>query len=753
MAVKEFPAGTQLIRSEQNITALHVIAKGTVRATYPGGVFYLTKGDVIGVCELFSDSYFISYYADDTVAVASYAYSTAQLSKVLRANADVSNLIVTSLFKQFHEIFDQYELGHVECNNMFHYLMDSYGDYVSVCTKHQVSPRALPGLESVTELSLEDDLEPWLHRYYSELRDLVLEKPIKEHEPDFLFGVIMNASQEIYHIVSVCRALNDYKADLAGLLMNESALDLFDMYANLLYKIGANTEDSDSLIAGLNTMMMQLEDLPSVDQEMYRSRTAEYRDRLEHLSSEEQTSGSATEDGSTDELRDSMNTILNYSGVDDETAAAFRTAIQQYGKLTDKNSSDDSARKLRLTVTKLFYQVYDKAFLRSVHDHSIPKVVKMFFNFGYVDENLAGMNNAAYLYSIIDRLPTDPEQQVYSIYEWLLAIYHGEKSPSRNEFDTDYVTFLREQRVAGKITTAEETAMQTNTEQQVIFELDNMFQSVNKITFGRISTFCPVFSEHNVLKALDASLVSAYRVGESFNQIRSLDYSAYYRDVIYTNPEIGIGKEYVDVEILPDVILLPNVGIRGVMWQEIEGRKRTTPARMMLSIFHMEDLTETLVRLTGDYRWEMCKRIQGARWNDVSEPSLTSEYFDYIQFYKKNRDLSTDAKDKIKLAMQKAKNSFKEMFIKDYSTWVLYEGAGSPRMNKISRTILFTYCPFTKEVRNRLKANPLYSEMMERYDIKLSQKLHHYDNLFQKLKNQNIPVPQELREQREYLER
>jgi hypothetical protein len=687
------------------------------------------------------------------VAVASYAYSTAQLSKVLHANADVSNLIITSLFKQFHEIFDQYELGHVDCNNMYHYLMDSYGDYVSFCTKHGVSPRALPGLESVTELTLEDDPESWLHRYYSELRDLVLEKPIKEHEPDFLFGVIMNASQDINRIVSVCRALNDYKAELAGLLMNESALDLFDMYANLLYKIGLNTEDSDSLIAALNTIMMQVEALPSIDQDMYRSRTAEYRERLEHLNSEEQTSGSAADADDTSELVDSMNTILNYAGVDDETAASFRNAIQQYSKLTDKNSSDDSARKLRLTITKLFYQIYDKAFLRSVHEHSIPRVLKMFFNFGYVDEKLAGMDNATYLYSIIDRLPTDPEQQVYSIYEWLLAIYHGEKSPSRNEFDTDYVTFLREQRVAGKITTTEETAMQNNTEQQVIFELDNMFQSVNKITFGRISTFCPVFSEHNVLKELDTSLVSAYRVNESFNQIRSLDFSAYYRDVIYTNPDIGIGKEYVDVEILPDVILMPNVGIRGVMWQEIEGRKRTTPARMMLSLFHMEDLTETLVRLTGDYRWEMCKRIQGARWNDVSEPSLTSEYFDYIQFYKKNRDLSTDAKDKIKLAMQKAKNSFKEMFIKDYATWVLYEGAGSPRMNKISRTILFTYCPFTKEVRNRLKANPLYKEMMERYDIKLSQKLHHYDNLFQKLKNQNVPVPQELREQREYLER
>lgn len=53
MAVKEFPAGTQLIQSGQNLTALHVIAKGTVRATYPGGEFYLYKGDVLGVCEIF----------------------------------------------------------------------------------------------------------------------------------------------------------------------------------------------------------------------------------------------------------------------------------------------------------------------------------------------------------------------------------------------------------------------------------------------------------------------------------------------------------------------------------------------------------------------------------------------------------------------------------------------------------------------------------------------------------------------------
>ena len=375
----------------------------------------------------------------------------------------------------------------------------------------------------------------------------------------------------------------------------------------------------------------------------------------------------------------------------------------------------------------------------------------MFFNFGYVDENLAGLENAAYLYSIVDSLPSDPSRNVYTAYEWLKAVYEGRKAPCRNEFDNDYAAYVHELKVTGKISAAEETPMLSDKKSMVQFELDNMFQSVNKITFGRISIFCPVFSESNVLKDLSDSLVSADKIRASFEKIRATDFGAYYRDTMYSRPEIGIAKESIGIEILPDVILMPNVGVRGVMWQEIEGRKRTTPSRMMLSLFQMEDLNNILVRLTGEYRWEMCKRIQGARWNDVSEPSLTSEYFDYIQFYKKNRDLSADAKDKVKLSMQKAKNSYKEMFIRDYEAWIIYEGAGSPRLNKVARSILFTHCPFSKEIRTKLKVNPLYKDTMDRYEIKLTQKVHHMDNLCQKLKNTGVEIPEELIRQREFL--
>lgn len=752
MAVKEFPSGTVLIQSEQAISALHLIMKGSVRASYPGGEFYLYKGDVIGACELLYDSHFISYQATEDTALASYACNNGHLSELLHAKSDLSNLIVASLFRQMKEILDQYELTKFDCDNFYQYLMKSYSEYGRFTAKHGLSTRVLPGLEDVSELELEEDVPDWLNSYYEQLQRIMKSITAKSQIADFIRGMLLKASKDVYEIIYVCRELYEYKSEIAGLLMNENKLDFFDLYASLLYRIGAHDEDSTAITAALGTMMIQLENQDSIDKKMYRERVQEYKTKLEALQnavdSPDDQSSSASD---VPDLTDSLHTILTYAECDEETTTAFKAAIDKYNKVSDKNASDDGSRKLRMTITKLFYKVYSKAFMKSLSDSNVPKIVKMFFNFGYVDEKLAGLENAAYLYSIVDSLPSDPSRNVYTAYEWMKEVYEGRKAPCRNEFDNDFAAYVHELKVNGKITAAQEGPMLTDRSKQVEFELDNMFQSVNKITFGRISIFCPVFSESNVLKDLPESLVSADKVRESFKQICAIDFSAYYRDTMYARPEIGIVKESISVEILPDVILMPNVGIRGVMWQEIEGRKRTTPARMMVSIFQMEDLNNILVRLTGEYRWEMCKRIQGARWNDVSEPSLTSEYFDYIQFYKKNRELSADAKEKVKLSMQKAKNSFKEMFIRDYESWIIYEGAGSPRMNKVARTILFNHCPFSKEVRDKLKANPLYKDMMDRYGVKQSQKVHHMDNLIQKVKNSGAEVPAEIAEQREYL--
>jgi hypothetical protein len=282
--------------------------------------------------------------------------------------------------------------------------------------------------------------------------------------------------------------------------------------------------------------------------------------------------------------------------------------------------------------------------------------------------------------------------------------------------------------------------------------MENSFQSANKVTYGRITTFCPLFSEHNILRSLKQMMLSADILGNAINDICRKDFGAFCRESIFAQPENGIAKETINTEVLPDIILYPNIGSRGVMWQEIEGKKRRTPARFMLSIFHAEDLTKILYRLVAEFRWEMCKRIQGARWNDASERSLTSDYSDYIATYRRNNDLSSDVKEKIKSDLGKCKNRTKEMFILDYYTWLQYESNGAPRLNKVARSILFTYCPFSKEIRDKLRVNPFYTETLDRYDTRLKNSLRHYDNLYKSLKNKHFEIPAEIIETRRLME-
>ncbi|MDE5746752.1 MAG: cyclic nucleotide-binding domain-containing protein, partial [Acetatifactor sp.] len=394
--------------------------------------------------------------------------------------------------------------------------------------------------------------------------------------------------------------------------------------------------------------------------------------------------------------------------------------------------------------------IYTHVLQKSLTDATpLPLPVRMFLSFGYVDEELAGTANSVYLCKLINEPDKETGDGVYTFYDWIKNIYEGKKQPSRNEFGEDYVDYLHKQKASGKLSEQELRDLTDNPMRKVEFELRNLFPTVNKITYGRVTTFCPIFAADNILKDLSSCHVTAAAIRSVLDKIRSIDYSAFYRETLNMDSPVA-QKETIHVECLPDIILMPNAGIRGVTWQEIEGRKRTTPARMMLSIFHMEDLFTTTIRLVGDYRWEMCKRVQGARWNDLSERSLTSEYFDYIQFYKKNNDLSPEAKERIRQSLMGAKNSFKEMFIRDYLLWIMLESSASPRLNKIARQILFTYCPFSSEVRQKVQSNPLYGELLRRYDVRCQQQLNRLNKLCQKLRNEGTRVPETIEQEVEY---
>ena len=219
------------------------------------------------------------------------------------------------------------------------------------------------------------------------------------------------------------------------------------------------------------------------------------------------------------QLKNSLDIILTYVKAEPEFAGAFRTLITDYRLLPDRNSEEPAAKKIRQDITSMYFELYKSCFLRASKSKFIPLPVSMFLYFGYVDEGLAGPENAEFLAHLAKYLESMPHTNVYTFYDWLLAILHGEKEPSRNEFDMDYTDYIHRQKVTGAITSEEELVLMKDNLAKVDYEFANMCPAVTKITFGRIASFCPVFSDHNLLKKPGSAFVTADFISRSLTQL------------------------------------------------------------------------------------------------------------------------------------------------------------------------------------------------------------------------------------------
>lgn len=758
MGMKEIEAGKILFESGDVIDKIYIIIKGQVKAVYPGGSFSLKSQDVVGVADLSQSSCTIRYEVSEKCQVVEYAYD-GNLSAFLQKNSDTKKFFLSSLIKQFNEVLGFVKLQKNDYESLRNYISTVYDDYIWMCETIGVSAGELTDYDDVMNVEIEDSVPGWLEGYYTNLSEIIMGSDPAHMDTDFATGLVIKVGRDLLDMISSLEATEDNRTALLSLLMNENSMDLFELmlslYLRAAKKVGLDSPDIRPIYMGMTDVLMQAESQGFDKEEFFAARKRSYDDALktaEMFSKVRDEQSDTHGEEQMEVIRDSLETILNYAEMGDEFNESFRAHVDKYKKAVNKNSTEDDDRKLRLQIAKEFNALYIAAFLKSASDMITPTVVKMFFNFGYVDEELCGVDNAVYLCNLVERIPSDPDHGVYSYYEWLMAIYNGFKDPGRNEFEMDYADFLHEEVRNHRITKNEEAEMFKDPVLRVKYELENVFTVINKTSTGRILTFCPLFSEHNVVKSVESMQIDADKIIEGLKKIRDIDKCAFFRETMFADQENLVSNEIIDVEILPDIILAPNIGNRGIMWQEIEGKRRTTPARMFISIFQQEDLFQQLLKLVGQFRWEMCKRVQGARWNDVTEPSLTSEYFDYIQYYRKNNDLSPEAKEKVKNDLLRSKNSFREMFIRDYATWIQFESQGSPRLNKVSRGILFSYVPFAASIRETLGINPMYKDIIARYETKQKAKIHRMDNLMKKIVNGGKTIPREIEEQMQYLQ-
>lgn len=441
-------------------------------------------------------------------------------------------------------------------------------------------------------------------------------------------------------------------------------------------------------------------------------------------------------------FKNSLNQIIEYANLSETKKSKVDKNINEYLYLKEKSSSSDEARRLRKAATESFCLLYKNVFRESLTTKT-PLPVVLFLLFGYVSESEFTFNEITILLKLTKEIGSS--KNVFTFYEWLRKIQSGELEPSINNFSMDYAAYLREQVKMGEITKEESKLLLNDNDKKVDFELDNVFLSSMKMMSSSVLSFCPILTKESFQKTIDSSFLNKSKMDDAVQKISSIDYSLFYRDFLYANTKIGVEKAFIKTEILPNTILMPCAGTKGVMWQEIEGANRQTPARFFFPIFMMGDLNLAVTQTCGSYRWEMCKRAEGARWMDPAAHSLTSDYYDYVTNYKSNTELAKETKEKVKVEIDKNGKNPKGVFLANYVTYISNESDGSIRLNKVARRLLFEHCPFSISIlEGPIKQNALYSQILEKYRIKRGSSQHLFSMVLQKVRKVTEDIPKEL---------
>lgn len=737
MEIMEFQKDSVIAKRNEKVKCWYLIQQGTVIQKLAFSEIRLEKNSIIGFLE--KDIYLCDYIAgEDTVLAAFACENSDDIKKMLAGQEKIRNIFLRAAVVQRHQLLCLYsELFNKA--GQFRILVEKlYNEYKSLCGKYKIAEQNFPPMEQFKKLEMKHRVERWeVNNSISIVKNYMQEYiQLMEKDDSLTVGVIMEAAAQMRRFTLGIGEIEAYLLYNREILIGESQSDFFKLFFDLAAEMYEKKYEIDPVSDIIDTIKGFAEQLPIYNSRLITRRFNEFKNfnfdgETPENAADSEGKASRMEIDITKE--DCFSHILEYAGYKDEEVETIGRMVKGYFNLPDMLSTDSETYALRRKISTVYYEIYYKVFIKAVkNEESLTPILKMFLNFGFMDLEFIGEEQAKALYALCSHLDICHSDHIYTIYEWLKCIYRGEKETSKNEFDKNYPAYLAELCKNREITQEQAREDYQNKEKRVEFEIKNMFTPINKLTYGKVTTFCPVLSDNDLINSVEKMLVTAEKLETELNEIRKVDYSLFYREVPFSDPAKGIANERVMKEILPEIILMPNAGTRAMMWQETSDVRSDTPARFMFPVFTSVDLSDLMLEMTGRYRWEICRKIEGVHWNDLREKSLTAEYCSYMQFYRKNSELSPDAKEKIKTTLSRVKNNFREVFVRDYINWVKFEAKGSYRLNKVSRDIMARYCPFVKAIRNELKINPFYQASITRFESEMAKKQQRYKGVYNK---------------------
>ena len=423
----------------------------------------------------------------------------------------------------------------------------------------------------------------------------------------------------------------------------------------------------------------------------------------------------------------------------------YTEIMDKFKRLKNPLDTDSDVRKLRRGVNNLFWELYETAFIKyAKNNEQLPRYLQIFFNFSVLEETLLEPAQLGFLYTTKEMISSE-KYVINTPIEWLKKIYEREVPTSINELGLTFFEIIRQNNRDKPWKRESDLPPEIDTpEARLKFEIQNMLAPTAKLTSGSVMTYSAPLSKFQINQPLEQSFSGKNKIEDALEKLLDVDFSCFHREILFEKEELGILREFIQTRIVPNIILTPTAGNIFQHWQEREGRDKISPGRVCAPFIVTDDVYKRLLSASGCYRWEMTKTLMGPDWNNISQSSITADYTDYVQFFKKNRELSPEMKEKISQEFKRFRDD-RSRFVNDYIIWMMFESEGTQRLNKVARKIMAKHVPFRKPYREKLLKLPSYIDLINKNINIRRRKAREIEPRLKKYRqNNNDKIPREL---------
>ncbi|MBQ5918188.1 MAG: hypothetical protein IIW92_06490, partial [Lachnospiraceae bacterium] len=547
--INTLPTRTQLYEKGDELNTISYIKSGSVTMEGGQGSTSISAGNFIATKDIYSGFYSADYYAEGgTEIIPILADSPSSFAQFLDSNPAIHELLVIPICSLIVELHNIYCTLYSDVDDFYQSIESSYERYIQCCEDFSIAATDFMMPHNASLYKFEDQS---FVKNYSIVASLVghnakIEGVYKANGVKFL-------KVQLAIINGIFTAYDDmafYLRSMVSLFASKSEQCLFALAATLCTKTKQSRqvmlllEDMKTSLSNFDSAIMQRsginlevdynrvdfyfmtakgsDDSDDDDDDMYANAFDDDDDDddvfnldFDYTGIDIEDDASTEEEYSDEDYPDFSNTLkqlcdfANFSGRYEE----FNTYIEKFMALEDKESRDDSVRVFRKSFTMAYYELYEEVFIQYAKLGQKNRLVELFLNYGLLDERLLTDSQLEFLCSIPPIVRTEP-CKVYRMKDWLMRIYKGEEIPSKNEFDMEYVDYVRDRKKNEALSPDQERRLLTDNELKTRFEIQNMLKYNCRLINGSLLSFFPMIHMGNFESEMENMLLTSEKVNK-----------------------------------------------------------------------------------------------------------------------------------------------------------------------------------------------------------------------------------------------